>query len=601
MKKLFTLLTSLLLLGGGNLWAETGTETNPSSSTKNADLTCTSFKIPGTYIPSGSGSKKGTMSNNGLKLRTNQNSNTLEFVVTSPYEITGLELDGYANDAGIDATLPGIKVTKVTVDGEEVSFTGGEFPVSGAGTSAKLTVSGISAKTSIVFTFDNSNVTKTSQIVVSWSVDYKFEATEPASTTVTPAAKVVAVGKTTTLTGTFAPSAGFEGEWVSDNTSVATVVDGVVTGVSAGVANITYQWKQDQSKDAFKATAVITVVEPFDPSTLTLLKSYDFGSMGETTLTIGSEEVGAIWNKANKTNNKVFACTNEGLENLAIQAAYDSNKKGWKIDDTGLLEGSGAGRCAAICGIKTGWIVEFVHDSGEEFYTDGSVDDGIDKTIRLEESNHHVFKALEDGMIGFELTAGKHITNINIYSEEDVVAVNPAKEYTTYVTTKALDFTGLDLKAYVAISSTTNSVTLEEVTKVPAGTALVLKKGDETLYAVPVAASASAPAVNLLKGSATESYTVANNGDAYVLSDGAFHPVNAGTLATGKAYILKTDVPSTSAPFLNLTFGETTGISATLNHKEQIIKDTFFNLNGQRVAQPNKGLYIMNGRKVVVK
>lgn len=601
MKKLFTLLTSLLLLGGGNLWAETGTETNPSSSTKNADLTCTSFKIPGTYIPSGSGSKKGTMSNNGLKLRTNQNSNILEFVVTSPYEITGLELDGYANDAGIDATLPGIKVTKVTVDGEEVSFTGGEFPVSGAGTSAKLTVSGISAKTSIVFTFDNSNVTKTSQIVVSWSVDYKFEATEPASTTVTPAAKVVAVGKTTTLTGTFAPSAGFEGEWVSDNTSVATVVDGVVTGVSAGVANITYQWKQDQSKDAFKATAVITVVEPFDPSTLTLLKSYDFGSMGETTLTIGSEEVGAIWNKANKTNNKVFACTNEGLENLAIQAAYDSNKKGWKIDDTGLLEGSGAGRCAAICGIKTGWIVEFVHDSGEEFYTDGSVDDGIDKTIRLEESNHHVFKALEDGMIGFELTAGKHITNINIYSEEDVVAVNPAKEYTTYVTTKALDFTGLDLKAYVAISSTTNSVTLEEVTKVPAGTALVLKKGDETLYAVPVAASASAPAVNLLKGSATESYTVANNGDAYVLSDGAFHPVNAGTLATGKAYILKTDVPSTSAPFLNLTFGETTGISATLNHKEQIIKDTFFNLNGQRVAQPNKGLYIMNGRKVVVK
>jgi hypothetical protein len=29
--------------------------------------------------------------------------------------------------------------------------------------------------------------------------------------------------------------------------------------------------------------------------------------------------------------------------------------------------------------------------------------------------------------------------------------------------------------------------------------------------------------------------------------------------------------------------------------------ENVYNLNGQRVAQPNKGLYIVNGKKVVIK
>ena len=180
------------------------------------------------------------------------------------------------------------------------------------------------------------------------------------------------------------------------------------------------------------------------------------------------------------------------------------------------------------------------------------------------------------------------------------VTITPANEYTTYVTPAALDFTGLDLKAYVASESTETTVTLAEVTTVPAGTALVLKKGSAASYDVPVIASASAPAKNLLKGSATGSYTVANDGDAYVLSNGAFHPVNAGKLAAGKAYILKADV-LTNAPLLNIAFGgETTGI-ADVRSKMEDVRDDFFDLQGRKVAQPTKGLYIVNGKKVVIK
>jgi hypothetical protein len=45
--------------------------------------------------------------------------------------------------------------------------------------------------------------------------------------------------------------------------------------------------------------------------------------------------------------------------------------------------------------------------------------------------------------------------------------------------------------------------------------------------------------------------------------------------------------------------GETTGIS-TIQNAEQGTKE-IYNLNGQRVNQPAKGLYIVNGKKVFIK
>ena len=44
---------------------------------------------------------------------------------------------------------------------------------------------------------------------------------------------------------------------------------------------------------------------------------------------------------------------------------------------------------------------------------------------------------------------------------------------------------------------------------------------------------------------------------------------------------------------------ETTGIEAA--KASQKMNGEFFNLAGQRVAQPTKGLYIVNGKKVIMK
>ena len=73
----------------------------------------------------------------------------------------------------------------------------------------------------------------------------------------------------------------------------------------------------------------------------------------------------------------------------------------------------------------------------------------------------------------------------------------------------------------------------------------------------------------------------------------------AFALAANKAYLA---VPTgTAAPNFFWFGGETTAIRGIENGELRIENGAVFNLAGQRVAQPTKGLYIVNGRKVVIK
>ena len=433
-----------MLLGGGNLWALTGTEKATNTGTKDTEIKGTSYTIAGTYI-AGSGAASATgMANKGVKFRTGSDGARLVFTVNTGYTITDFKLYGVSNyDLNDGASEPCIAVTKVEVDGTETEQTGtGNFPAKGASTAGSVLLSGISATQSIAIYFDNSNA-KGTQIngyyEITWTAP---DPEEPTGTTVSPTSGKILVGKTIQLTGAFA-SGNFEGEWVSDNESVATVSStGLVTGVGEGTANITYQWVDDQSKDAFKATAAIKVYDlTFNKDALTAVKTYDFANWGATTLTIESSKAGSIWNQANKKNNDVFRCTNEGLTSLAVQAVY-SSKKGWTIDATGLLEGSGAGRCAAICDVKAGQYIEFNHTSGTSFYTKNEgEDDGVNKIPLVEESGHHVYYVEEDGMVGFEMSAGKYVTSVVIYEKQTGTATSLSFSASTATATLGESFT----------------------------------------------------------------------------------------------------------------------------------------------------------------
>jgi hypothetical protein len=69
-------------------------------------------------------------------------------------------------------------------------------------------------------------------------------------------------------------------------------------------------------------------------------------------------------------------------------------------------------------------------------------------------------------------------------------------------------------------------------------------------------------------------------------------------LAAHRAY-LSTAATAGAREYLEFAFGETTDITKIENTKQGV--EGYYNLNGQRVAQPQKGLYIVNGKKVVIK
>ena len=78
-----------------------------------------------------------------------------------------------------------------------------------------------------------------------------------------------------------------------------------------------------------------------------------------------------------------------------------------------------------------------------------------------------------------------------------------------------------------------------------------------------------------------------------------FYPYSTASAPAGVVYL---DAPI-DARALSIVFedeGETTAISEVRGLKADE-RDEFYNLKGQRVAQPTKGLYIVNGRKVVIK
>ena len=129
-----------------------------------------------------------------------------------------------------------------------------------------------------------------------------------------PATASVKVGKTTTLTPVFDPENATDKvvSWASENASIATVDNGVVTGVSAGTVNITVTYVADPT---INATCAVTVSEPLsfnDPNYEWQLVTSDAQLVAGKYYVIGNASAG-------KTANKTI--TNGYLGNVASTIA----------------------------------------------------------------------------------------------------------------------------------------------------------------------------------------------------------------------------------------------------------------------------------------
>ena len=149
-----------------------------------------------------------------------------------------------------------------------------------------------------------------------------------------------------------------------------------------------------------------------------------------------------------------------------------------------------------------------------------------------------------------------------------------------------------------------STVTLLEVEDkiVNAGTPVVLKSTGTPVMTLTTATSSDTQA-NDLKGTSANK---TNPGNAYVLNytaaDGVgfYKLADSGTIGFGKAYLV---AMAGAREFL--TFGETTDISEKIKVKSEKSgegSDVIYDIHGRRVnGKPSKGLYIINGKKVVMK
>lgn len=349
--------------------------------------------------------------------------------------------------------------------------------------------------------------------------------------------------------------------WSGNNDAVATInaSTGAVTLVGAGSVTFTatYAGNGDYSEKTKSYNMTVIYDDPNAPGTINnplTVADVNSGSYSGDNYVTGyivgffvSKDDDAV--HSGKTNLALSDTPDEksGANTIAIQLPSGTLRTSWNIEDNNVI------------GYKV-----LVYGSVESYYT---------------------------GKTGVKSTS--EITAVSV-----PVSISAAG-WATYSSNYPLDFTGVTaLTAYTA-SKESSVVKFNKVTgKVPANTGLLVR--GETAN-VPVCASAEA-VQNLLVGVTAETVMDANS--IFVLMKGAsgigfYKNTNAFTLRANSAYLPAEAVPTTDARAFIALDDETTGIADVKAVKEDA--EGMFDLQGRKIAKPTKGLYIVNGKKIVVK
>lgn len=413
--------------------------------------------------------------------------------------------------------------------------------------------------------------------VATWSLD-------PISATVT-------AGSSTTLQLT--TNYDEDLTFTSNNPSIATVSYNsstkviTVEGVAAGTTTISATGTDSENYKDISKSISVTVNYPEQAYNFTdVMSGFGYSYFGLTPT--GSNTYVQPTSSTTKTDNygvTIMFEKNEGAYDPRFDANYVRFYNGNKLTVT------------APTGSYITKVVFTEPGSGSEWKGSISANSGVyfdfEKTWYAASSN--ITSVELSGTTGTNRIGGlKVYLNVSDQSVE-ITAVG----WATYCSKFPLDFTSVtELTAYTA-SKDEDVVKFNKVTgKVPAETGLLISG---TTTNVPVAASADAVS-NILVG--VTSNTVKEANSIFVLKNGDkglgfYKNTNAFTVRANSAY-LPADAVAGSRVFIGFNDDETTGINAVENVEPATENAVIYNLNGQRVMNPTKGLYIVNGKKVMI-
>jgi hypothetical protein len=163
------------------------------------------------------------------------------------------------------------------------------------------------------------------------------------------------------------------------------------------------------------------------------------------------------------------------------------------------------------------------------------------------------------------------------------------------------------LKAYIVKSVTGNSVVVDEVTYIPQHEGVLLtyeEVAPEGAIFAEAYTGATQEFANLLKGcseaTAVETLT-ADGSSIYVLYNDEFVKTTKGSIKPFRCYLeLGAEVAAAEGRLSIVEDNDVTALKL-VNSEERIVNSEVYDLQGRKVNQPAKGLYILNGKKVVIK
>ena len=201
----------------------------------------------------------------------------------------------------------------------------------------------------------------------------------------------------------------------------------------------------------------------------------------------------------------------------------------------------------------------------------------------------------------------KGLNTCNTTNFDSNFSITPDKEWTTFTSAYNLDFSGVKgLTAYTAKYDKANdAVALTQVKRVKAHTGLILKGEAGNTYTLPILASneAKLDAVdNQLIGCVDALWSTGRDKD-YFLYNGEFvKSKNDGWVLPGKSYLyIDGGRNNVSASQLRVYVDNTATAIDGITNNPVVKDDAYYNLQGVKVQRPQHGVFIHNGKKVVLK
>ena len=218
----------------------------------------------------------------------------------------------------------------------------------------------------------------------------------------------------------------------------------------------------------------------------------------------------------------------------------------------------------------------------------------------------HVMKDFVDTFSG--LKTSENYNPCNTTNFDSKFSLTLGKEWTTLTSAYNLDFSDVEgLTAYAAKYNEANdAVALTPVKKVKAHTGLILKGEAGKTYTLPILASneegLDEATDNQLVDCVDAVWSTGRDND-YFLSNGKFvKSANDGWALPGKSflYISSGRVNKSESPLRVYVDNTATAIDGITNNP--VVKDeAYYNLQGVKVQRPQHGVFIHNGKKVVLK